>query len=138
LLEKLPAFLSDPDPLLTPGAPPHLIHADLTADHLLMKREGERWSVCGLIDFGDAMVGSLYYELVALQIDLLRGDRNLMRNFLVAYGLEEHEWKRLPRRALSAALLHCFDVIGPALSLRPELKRAPDLETLAELLWGLA
>jgi hygromycin-B 7''-O-kinase len=39
-----------------------------------------------LIDFGDAMVGDLHYELAALHLDLFDCDKRLLRQFLDHYG----------------------------------------------------
>ncbi len=48
--------------------------------------DGERWQTWALVDFSDARVGDLLYELVALHIDLFQLDTRLLRAFLEAYG----------------------------------------------------
>jgi len=73
LFAQLDDFLLPLDKLLDARSTPHLIHADLTADHALGRLEGGRWKSLALIDFGDAMIGNQYYELVALHLDLFRG-----------------------------------------------------------------
>ena len=49
-------FLAEMWPEITTGAPV-LLNADITDEHVLLAREGDRWRMTGLIDFGDAMLG---------------------------------------------------------------------------------
>ena len=86
LLPEIDDYLLPTGALLLPGEQPHIIHADLTADHLLGRLEGGRWTSLAMIDFGDAVTGGLFYELAALQPGLLNGDRSLLEAFLDAYG----------------------------------------------------
>jgi Ser/Thr protein kinase RdoA (MazF antagonist) len=121
--------------LIDRRAPVHLIHADLTADHLLGELCNGKWVTRGIIDFGDAMVGNLLYELVALHLDLFRCDKHLLGIYLDAYGVNHAFRKALPRKAMSVTLLHRFDVL---VSLPPGwLKDAPTLDHLAAVLWDL-
>ncbi len=122
------------DELVEAHTPPHLIHADLTADHLLGELIGGRWQTNGLIDFGDVRVGNLLYELQALHLDLFKGDRRLLQVFLNAYGSPEWQRHALPRQAMSMALLHQFDVLG---AYRDRLERFATLEQAADDLWDV-
>lgn len=133
LIDQIDEFLLPLEDLVEWQRPPHLIHADLTGDHLLGRLEGGRWSSLALIDFGDAMTGSLYYELAALHLDLFAAERPLLSAFLDAYGLPPEQRAGLPRRAMAAALLHRFDVFAPRSG--GALETAGSLEQLAEMLW---
>ncbi len=138
LVEQIDGFLLPVEELVDLGAAPHLIHADLTGDHLLGRLEGGRWTTLGLIDFGDAMTGSLFYELVALHLDLFRSDKRLLRAFLDAYGLDETLQRDFAARAMTASLLHRFDVLVLAFrDPHPRLQELSSLEELARLLWNL-
>jgi Ser/Thr protein kinase RdoA (MazF antagonist) len=114
-----------------------LIHADLTRDHFLGEIQGGQWHTRAVIDFGDAMIGGLDYELVALHLDLFGLDINLLRSFLSGYGLEHAAAASLPNRALRATLLHPFNV----LSILPENylrhKAYKSLQELADAMWRL-
>jgi hygromycin-B 7''-O-kinase len=134
LIDQIDAYLTPADEWIEAGNKPHLIHADLTRDHLLGQVKQGRWTTGGLIDFGDARVGDLYYELAALNLDLFDADQQMLKHFLDAYG-DHHADDRFQRKAMSAALLHQFDVIGPVLQRQPVLKNAGSLEELAEWLW---
>jgi hygromycin-B 7''-O-kinase len=81
-INQIEAYLLPVNELLDESQLLHLIHADLTADHLLGRIVNGGWESLGVIDFGDAMIGTLEYELVALQMDLFRGDRRMLNVFL--------------------------------------------------------
>ena len=112
--------------------PPHLIHADLTRDHLLGRVVDGRWQSLALIDFGDAMTGDLLYELSALHLDMFRGEKRLLRAFLDAYGMTEEARAALPHQALATSLLHQFNDFE---ALEPGRLAARTLEELADDLW---
>ena len=133
LIQTVEHFLPHPDALIDASRPPHLIHADLTGDHLLGSLQDDHWRINALIDFGDARTGGLLYELGALQLDLFRADRRLLAAFLDAYGLPPAQRASLPDKALAAALLHQFDLFSAV----PELlKQATGLPELAQQLFG--
>lgn len=134
LVNQIEAFLPPIESLVDETRSPHLIHADLTRDHLLGKIEQGRWTTLALIDFGDAMTGDLLYELVALHLDLFNCDRALLVEFLNSYGMPLDQRAALPRRAMAVTLLHRFNVIEciPAGRLQ-----VPDLETLAHQVWDV-
>jgi hygromycin-B 7''-O-kinase len=137
LMAQLDDFLLPVDELLDSRSTPHLIHADLTADHVLGRLECGRWHSLALIDFGDAMVGNLYYELVALHLDLFHGDKRLLAAYLDAYGLDKQARRKLPMLAMNMALLHRFNVLGPVFERDPGLRQVPTLNDLADMLWNV-
>lgn len=132
LLEQIEDFLPPLETLIDRTRPPHLIHADLTRDHLMGCIENGRWQTLALIDFGDAMTGDLLYELPALHLDLFNADRRLLAAFLKGYGLDGQARSELPRKAMATALLHQFNVF---FGLTAEQKQLQTLEELADALW---
>ncbi len=137
LVEQIDDFLAPTAELIDRARPPHLIHADMTADHLLGVAEAGGWRTTGLIDFGDAMVGDHLYELVALHLDMFRCDRALLAEYLDAYGADARFRRALPRRAMSTTLLHQFDVCTVLPDRVPEWDDIADLAQLADAIWGL-
>jgi hygromycin-B 7''-O-kinase len=137
LIEQLEAYLSPVDALLDRSRPPLLLHADMNADHLLGGRRDGRWVSSGIIDFGDAKVGDLFYELVALHLGLFRGEKRLLRLFLDAYGCNAAAEPGFAARAMAFTLLHEFDVLGEGFARRPALREASTLAELAHHLWEL-
>lgn len=133
LIEQIEGYLPPLEALVDTSCSPHLIHADLTRDHLLGRVENGRWRSLALIDFGDAMTGDLLYELAALHMDLFRGQKPLLSAFLNAYELPPAARRDLPRQALATSLLHRFNVFA---GLSPERLQARSLDDLAQELWG--
>jgi hygromycin-B 7''-O-kinase len=141
LPERLIAQIADYLPplaeLVDHRLPPHLLHCDLNADHVLGGFTGEHWQPTGVIDFGDAKVGDRLYELEALHIGLFYGDKRLLRAFLDAYGFDPELRRDFTRRAMSMALLHEFNVLGEVTQRFPAAAGVASLEALAALLWDL-
>jgi hygromycin-B 7''-O-kinase len=117
------------------GSPVCLIHADLTRDHILGKIINGKWETSAIIDFGDAMLGNIYYELAALHLDLFGCDRVFLKSFIDAYGLVID--KDFVPKAMTTSLMHQFDVIGPLFKQDPTLCYLPTLEELADRLWNI-
>jgi hygromycin-B 7''-O-kinase len=133
LIRQIDDFLLPVEALIDPNQPPHLIHADLTADHLLGQFENGHWESRAIIDFGDAMTGDLFYELAPLTLDLFDSDHRCLLAFLSAYGLTGSSAQdRFAQKALSTALLHQFNVFE---HLPEALRRLETLDQLAEALF---
>ena len=134
LLDQLEGFVLPVEYLIDFSAPPHLIHADLTSDHLLGSMLSGKWETLAIIDWGDAMTGNLLYEFVALHLDLFHSDKHLLRVCLEAYGLPEFYQQDFPRKALSMVLLHQFPM--PARVYGPH-RDSRTLQELAECLFAV-
>lgn len=132
LIDQIDAYLPPTDYLIDRSRPPHLIHADLTGDHLLGRLREGRWQTLALIDFGDARTGDFLYELAALHLDLFRGEKAPLGAFLESYGLPAHP--EFPRRVLATCLLHQFNVFW---LLPANLLQQPTLDALARALFEI-
>lgn len=134
LLAQVPDYLLPLADLVDYGCLPAFLHADMTADHVLGSLQGGSWQTRALIDFGDALVGDPAYELIPLHLDLFQQDRRLLRAYLDAYGLDAAAQQALPRRAMSLALLHSFNVLVDCFT-ADELAAINTLTELAQRLW---
>lgn len=63
-----------------------VLNCDLTHDHVLVEHSGETWRFCGVIDFGDAMIGHPYYDFTAPLIDHAFGEPTVAEALLSGYG----------------------------------------------------
>ena len=126
-------FVLPLDQLIDFTASPHLIHADLTSDHLLGTMDKGGWHTLAVIDWGDAMTGNLLYELVSLQMDLFQTQKILLQACMDAYGLSAFYRQDFPRKALCMVLLHQFPM--PA-SIYAPYHDAHSLSEVAEGLFG--
>ena len=139
LWKQLDAFLLPPDQLIKPEMKPYLIHADLTRDHILGKVQDGKWNTLGMIDFGDARVGNLFYELIALHLDLFQGEKQMLRVFLENYGFEMSSETNFAEIAMSMTLLHQFgeNILTDLFRRCPCLEQIATLDELAEEIWGI-
>jgi Ser/Thr protein kinase RdoA (MazF antagonist) len=138
LLAQIDSFLLPVEDLLDTSRAPHMIHSDITGDHLLGRLDGDRWTTLGLIDFGDAMIGDLLYEIVAIHVDMFRYDKGMLRAFLDGYGLDARRRDRFPVKALTVALLHLFSTLGDRVFIPfPRAREVATLDELAALLWDV-
>jgi hygromycin-B 7''-O-kinase len=121
----------------------NLLHGDMTEDHVLVEqvetqagRKESVWQVTGLIDFGDAEVGPLFYEWVALWFALFRQDATAFRAFLERY--EGSVPDVAAGRAMVFTLLHRFNsaIIAHILRRRSvDPSGVADLAALVDLMW---
>jgi hygromycin-B 7''-O-kinase len=136
-LDQLENYILPVNELVEEYLQPHLIHADLTRDHVLGTFQGGHWKTSGLIDFGDAMVGDLFYELVALHIDLFDCDKRLLKAFMVGYSFPSGYKRGFARRAMSLTLLFRFNVLEMVFERHPEARQTGSLEELGEWMWNV-
>ncbi len=139
LLKQLDAFFLPPDQLIELDIKSYLIHADLTRDHILGKVKDGKWNTLGVIDFGDARVGNLFYELIALHLDLFQGEKQMLRVFLENYGFEMSSDKNFTKKAMNMTLLHQFgeNILTDLFHRCPHYEQIATLDELAEEIWGL-
>jgi hygromycin-B 7''-O-kinase len=130
------SFLSPVEALLPPDHKTCLVHADLNGDHILGRLEAEQWITTGIIDFGDARLGDIYYELVPMHLDLFKCDRHLLSVFLAVYGIEDRQLQDFPRKAMTCTLLQPFNVLVNLRQMLPELDSFKSLDDLANQIWG--
>jgi len=158
LIHQLPGFILPLEQLIDFSSPPHLVHADLTADHLLgrliatppisamkhragnlrgkitLEQPETGWENLAVIDWGDCRVGNILYELVALHLDMFRADKRLLHVCMQAYSLPDYFKENFARKALSTVLLHQFPM--PAHVYAP-YQHAHSLDEVAEGLFGI-
>jgi len=113
-----------------PPFTPVLLNADITDEHVLVEHRDGQWRFCGVIDFGDAMMGHPHYEFVAPLMCLTVGEPTLSRTLVESYGLDLTP--ALADRLTTYCLLHKFGRLSDILARCPvsnglELHRA---------LWG--
>lgn len=91
-------------------APPVLLHADITADHVLLESTGGRWNVAGLIDFCDARMGHPHYGFVAPRVCFAAGSGELADILVESAG--EHPTALLRDQLLTGCFIHRFAKLG--------------------------
>jgi hygromycin-B 7''-O-kinase len=137
-----PALLAAIDPFLDRVG--HLddsrlvpLHTELLDVHVYVQERDGQAELSGLIDFADARVGAAPYEFGALVGFIFKGERGLLREFLLTYGVPEAQLSpRYSETLLAWSLCHRFSNLERMLALvRPVVPRS--LEELAEALFDL-
>ena len=118
-------------------APLVIVHGDLNAEHLLLDERGGRWTMSGLIDFGDARIGVPDYEWMPLWLGLCNRDPGMMRAILQAYDPALLQDARIGRRIAAWTLLHDFgtDAISELFENTGTIRPARSLQVLRSLVW---
>jgi hygromycin-B 7''-O-kinase len=137
LLAQIDAYLPSPEHLVDRSVAPTLMHGDLNADHVLGVWQANHWCPTGIIDFGDARVGDVFYELIALHLGLFGCDKRLLRIFLDRYAPGLDRSPDFVERAMSMTLLHEFAVLRSVFEQFPEARDIRNLADLAALIWDL-
>jgi len=129
------------------------IHADLHRMHTFVKvdHEADTAKLSGIIDWGDALLGSPFFDLAVIHIDQFYGDKKLLQEFLMGYEAEskkdgnESIYRRedFVYRMMVNLLLFPFNQF---LNLKrqtgifcvfPEMLKAPNFEVMAEFLFKI-
>ena len=137
LIDQIEPFLEATDKIELTSRPHHLIHADITADHILGTLNGDRWRTLAVIDYGDAMIGNLEYELVAIHLDLFKRKKELLNEYLVGYGKDIISQENIPLACLRMMLLHRFSVLGFLAQANLNSRNCLSLYHLADQLWDV-
>lgn len=138
-LESLPAYVDARHALLPKEHEPVLLHGDAHLGNLLLAREGGRWKIAGLFDFGDSLMGFHEYDFVAPGVLMVQGSRELQRAMLLSYGYTESQLDASLRARLMllTILYECSDLRKYALRLAPEALSFT-LEELEAAIWRFA
>lgn len=87
---------------------PVFLHADLTFDHFLVT-ENPGPQISGIIDMADCQIGHFEYELVAPCTFIFKGNKSLLRHYLVGCGYELKQINNhFSEKLLAWSLLHRY------------------------------
>ena len=138
-LSQLDDYLNDRDLVHAAASDRVFLHGDVHPGNLMAQERGGQWRLSGLLDFGDAFMGSREYDFVAPGVLMLQGRADLQRACLIAYGYDAHRLDDSLRRRLMllTILYECSDLRKYALRLRPEAI-ALSLPELERAIWRFA
>jgi len=126
-LEQLEPFMEDWNPV----SESPVIHADLHPGNLRFEQRSGRWTLCGILDFADALCAPALYDMAAPLVFMAEGDAELTR--ILA---REVLGMNVPGRLLwQWILLHRFSNLAYYLE-RAKGPQARDLEALGEAVLG--
>lgn len=108
-VEAIPAVLAGGAPLV-PDARRALLHADLHHEHVMLTQRDGTWTLSGLLDLGDAVVGHPDYELVTPAFFVVDASTGARAAFFDAVGFRCDE--RASRRLMAWSVLHRFNALS--------------------------
>jgi aminoglycoside phosphotransferase (APT) family kinase protein len=87
-------------------------HRELAHNHVYLDRQGDRWSISGLIDWADSTIGPPEWDTAFVWFWTFTRDREAMRRFLRSRYVKDPMPEALGKRCL-AAILQTYE--GPGL-----------------------
>ncbi len=119
---------------------PCLIHCDLHPGNLLAEKIGDSWQLSGVIDFGDAVIGTdPYFELTSPLLFLGQANKSINQAFLDSYGLTMtvDERQAFQQHLLVISLLRHSGDIGYPLKQVPGCTELADWQSISERFFAL-
>lgn len=133
-LDRIEPFL-DAHPLSE--RPLAWLHTEVLGDHVFVEQRGGAWHLSAMIDFADGRAGHPFYEMPAPVEFLFHGQRPLLRELLLSYGLAPTELgPALSRELLCWSLLHRFSSL-PRMLAAAGVPTPGGFEEMAERLYGV-
>jgi hygromycin-B 7''-O-kinase len=137
LVQQLPTYLNSIKEVLPEIKKPVILTGEYTPMNFLVEQIASVWHISGLIDFGDAMLGLPEYDLLGPSAFLIQGNKQLLREFLTAYGYSPHELtNRLSHQLTVLMLLHQYSNLNIQVRITNWKDKVNSLKDLENLVWG--
>lgn len=137
LLQQLPTYLDSIKEVLPKIQKPVILTGEYTPMNFLVNQVDGLWHITGLIDFGDSMLGLPEYDLLGPGAFLIQGDKQLLREFLTAYGYLPHEMTDvLSQQLMALMLLHQYSNLNIQVRIPNWKDKVRSLKDLENLVWG--
>jgi len=137
LLPQLPAYIAAAKNLVYPIEKPVILTGEYTPMNLLVKQTAGIWHICGLIDFGDAMLGLADYDLLGPVAFLIQGNKELLKEFLAAYGYSPLQMNSVfNQKMMALMLLHQYSNLNVQIRISNWQEKVESIRELENLVWG--
>lgn len=115
---------------------PVLLNADITDEHVMVRKINGKWDFSGIIDFGDAMLGHRLYEFAAPGCKITYCSNKLRIAMLKSYGFSEEQLdEKLSEQLMAYTIIHRYIKISELLELF-KLSHLIDIKDLTKRLWS--
>ena len=116
---------------------PVILTGEYTPMNLLVNKVSGIWHINGMIDFGDSMLGLPEYDLLGPGAFLIQGDKQLLREFLTAYGYSSESLTQVLSHQLTILmLLHRYSNLDIQIRIESWKNKVKSLKDLENLVWG--
>lgn len=113
-----------------------LISGDFTPEHILLNETNGHWSISGLIDFADSMVGQPEYDFSGPATFITVGETGLLKEMLISYGYTDSDLDgAFSKRMMQLTLLHRFANFREQLKIINWESQFDKIEDLEKYLW---
>lgn len=137
LISQIPSYLGNAQLFLPVIEKPVLLTGEYTPMNLLVKKKADSWHICGLIDFGDCMLGLPEYDLLGPGAFLIQRNKRLLKDFLLAYGYSEEMLNPSLSRCLTALMLmHRYSNLNVQIRIPSWKSKVNKIEDFEDLVWG--
>lgn len=136
VIEQLPKYI-DESLTLVPLEPVVFLHGDVHFGNILFDMHVPLPKIAGLFDWADSRVGWREYDMLAVGVLILQGERELQREFFRAYGYADADLTEgMRRRMMMLTMLYeTADLRRYATRLRPDAVEL-DLYELEKAIWS--
>ena len=136
LVQEIETYL---DAALWDTEPPVLLHGDLTDLNMLVVEQAGSWRITGLIDWGDAKLGSRMHEFISPGVHMYQGDANLLAAWYRGYGWAHRSTAaRDEREIMARAMLYYPDDFARLIQLIPGAAQCQSWSAVAAAFWRLS
>lgn len=137
LLAQIPEYIKSMAGYLPTIKKPVILTGEYTPMNFIVKQKSGIWHIEGLIDFGDAMLGLPEYDLLGPGAFLIQGDKELLKEFLLAYGYaQEDRTDKLSHQLTLLMLLHKYSNLNAQIRIDNWKEKVSNLNDLEQLVWG--
>ena len=135
-LDGFDDILRDAATLIPLDAPPVILIGEYIPENFLLSREGDKWGLSGLFDFGDVMTGFGEYDLLGPSAFMTAGMPRRVRSLFEGFGYSGADvTPDVKRRLMALMLLHRASDPISHICIEDWQTKASDLFELQDLLW---
>lgn len=135
-LDGLDDLLREVPALIPLDRPPVILTGEYIPENFLLSRDGSKWRLAGLFDFGDVMTGWGEYDLLGPSAFMAAGMPRRVRSLLEGFGYSAAEFDAtLKRRLMALTLLHRASDPVRHICIEGWQEKADDLAGLQDLVW---
>jgi hygromycin-B 7''-O-kinase len=117
---------------------PVLLHGDLNHLNFLVAPHADGWQITGIVDWGDAKLGSPAHELISPGVHMYKGQADALRQWYAGYGMAPAQRsERYEHVVMARAMMYYSDMFPTLLASVEGAAECRDWPALARCFWHL-
>lgn len=135
-LDGLDDLLREVPTLIPLDRPPVMLTGEYIPENFLLSRDGAKWRLSGLFDFGDVMTGWGEYDLLGPSAFMAAGRPRRVRSLFEGFGYSADDFDAtVKRRLMALTMLHRASDPVRHICIEGWQAKADDLIELQDLIW---